>query len=143
VEVPYCSSDLWAGAQDASQANPWFFHGRAIVREVIQTLHIAQDDVVLLAGSSAGGVGVLVNLDDVQAAVPQANVMGAADSGWFFPIAPLTAPNCSIVYTCDIATGVQKLMEYANATGASACASQQPSGQQYQCFFGQVRRALR
>lgn len=50
-----------------------------------QELHLAS--TVLLTGSSAGGIGVMLNIDRIQnillAAESSAEVRGVADSGWY------------------------------------------------------------
>lgn len=88
--VPYCSSDLWSGDSaaidagvGASSARRFHFRGRAIAEAAIdlaltQGLNLAQD--VVLAGSSAGGVGVLYRADDVAAQLPSgARFVAVAD----------------------------------------------------------------
>lgn len=69
VLVPYCSSDSWSGTRTLSDARDgWSFMGSLIVRQVIADLiplglDRSQGGELLLAGSSAGGLGVMLNLD--------------------------------------------------------------------------------
>ena len=72
VFVPYCSSDSWSGAKVKSDARDGLrFMGSLIVRQVMADLiplglgqsHGAD---LLMAGSSAGGLGVMLNLDKVR-----------------------------------------------------------------------------
>lgn len=98
VYVWYCSSDLWSGTNDASEATGgYYFKGKAIVEAVILSLldgsatggkSLRTAENVLLAGSSAGSAGVQHNLDFVGQLLPAtANLKGLADSLW--PIANL------------------------------------------------------
>ena len=92
VVVPYCTSDLWSGDREGSQATrEWEFRGIRVFRALVQdlktvsfgsgpTLSAAQQ--VLLSGTSAGGAGVMVNLDWLAAQLPGANVRGLNDGGW-------------------------------------------------------------
>lgn len=104
VYVPYCSSDVHSG--DASveyevggQPATMHFRGKRIIASLIEqlkspaytpgaTLALATD--VLVGGSSAGGVGVIANLDRIAAALPEANVRGVTDAGWFPELGPMS-----------------------------------------------------
>jgi hypothetical protein len=93
VQVRYCSSDLWSGDTEGNEALPtsdmarWHFRGRSIVEAVLEDLREhGLDDAreVLLAGSSAGGVGVVHRADDVAARLPaSARFLALADAGFF------------------------------------------------------------
>lgn len=84
VLAHYCSSDLWSGTK--TEPTPvrlapdtgWYFAGRLNVQAMMEVLteQYGLDDAnpetrVLFAGSSAGGVGVLVNADLVAGFLPQ------------------------------------------------------------------------
>ena len=76
----YCSSDDWSGAKtgsgafDKTMSATWNFQGRAIAHGILadlvatRGLHAATE--VLLTGSSAGGLGVLVNTNDLAGMLP-------------------------------------------------------------------------
>ncbi|KAL8175442.1 UNVERIFIED_CONTAM: hypothetical protein K2H54_025174 [Gekko kuhli] len=91
VFVPYCSSDIWIGTLPKSRQAPYAFMGSLIIQEVIKDLipkGIKQAKVLLLAGSSAGATGVLLNIDRVAALLAELEadalqVQGLVDSGWF------------------------------------------------------------
>jgi len=83
VDAHYCSSDLWLGDQterrpnSASPEEGWFFSGRENVRVLLEALPALHgldptdpETRVLLLGTSAGGAGVVGNLDQVAAAWP-------------------------------------------------------------------------
>lgn len=87
VQLVYCSSDAWTGEQnepiqipaDASgtKTMPFRFAGRANVRAALEILRqrYGLDDAdpetrVFLQGGSAGGHGVLHNIDQLRAALP-------------------------------------------------------------------------
>lgn len=72
VYVPYCSSDSWSGTRTEPETRDGLrFMGSLIVRQVIADLiplglgHPQGTDL-LMAGSSAGGLGVMLNLDKVR-----------------------------------------------------------------------------
>ena len=87
VFVPYCSSDSWSGTKKDSEGLT--FMGRHILQEVIKELSDFQQllfgEELFLAGSSAGAIGVLLNVDFVaQLVSPRGvRVRGIVDSGWF------------------------------------------------------------
>ncbi len=92
VYVHYCSSDFWAGdGENKVGGSTWQFRGHEIIDALLDqllaksiggapTLAAATD--VLVAGTSAGGIGVHNNLDHIAARLPNASVKGIADSGW-------------------------------------------------------------
>lgn len=104
VVIPYCSSDLWSGNRPASLASGNFhFRGQRIFRAVIHDL-LSKNSVpnfssatrVLLAGTSAGGAGVMMHIDWLASQLPHASVRGLNDAGWipemdFRPLAAVTA----------------------------------------------------
>lgn len=66
--VPYCSSDSWSGTKAATDGS-FSFMGAEIVAQIIRDLTpLGLDNAssLLLAGSSAGATGVMLNLDNVQ-----------------------------------------------------------------------------
>lgn len=92
VFIPYCSGDVHTGTRDApvSADYPFFFSGHRIVSAVLDTLlnttRIGAADAVLLAGSSAGGIGTFANADFVATRLPGVKRFRASpQGGWFFP----------------------------------------------------------
>lgn len=72
VFVPYCSSDSWSGTRIKPESRDSLrFMGQLIVKQVIADLiplglgH-SQGADLLMAGSSAGGLGVMLNLDKIK-----------------------------------------------------------------------------
>ena len=97
VHAHYCSSDLWLGGSTTRQpttgdpSNGWYFSGRANVAALIESLqaHQGLDDAqarILLLGTSAGGAGVVGNLEAIQERLPQASASGrlrvVLDGSW-------------------------------------------------------------
>lgn len=72
VFVPYCSSDSWSGSRAKPESRDSFrFMGSLIVRQVMADLiplglGNPQGADLVMAGSSAGGLGVMLNLDKVR-----------------------------------------------------------------------------
>lgn len=91
VLIPYCSSDSWTGTK-TDRKGMFSFMGSLIVHQVIRDLvplGLENSTDILLAGSSAGGIGVMLNLDLVQELLHEnfnlkhIIVRGVMDSGWF------------------------------------------------------------
>uniref|UniRef100_A0A182P0X5 Notum n=1 Tax=Anopheles epiroticus TaxID=199890 RepID=A0A182P0X5_9DIPT len=101
VFVPYCSSDSWSGTKVRPDTRDGLrFMGSLIVRQVMSDLvplglgH-SQGADLLMAGSSAGGLGVMLNLDKVRTFLQnerglKVSVRGVSDSGWFLDREPYT-----------------------------------------------------
>ncbi|XP_034253699.1 uncharacterized protein LOC117652715 [Thrips palmi] len=152
VLVPYCSSDSWSGATppgpapDPSSAT-FSFMGSLIVQEVVRDLAamgLHNDSHILLAGTSAGGTGVMLNVDAVQDLVrgplgmPHVCVRGLVDSGWFLDRAPFSpdgpyGPNRPNALSASDA--VRQGMSLWRARMPSACAAHHRA-EPWRCYFG-------
>ena len=95
VIVPYCSGDMFAGRQTWLEADGWpdnrlAFHGKRILHNVIATLKsmtsASSFERVVLAGSSAGGAGVVFNCDGVASLFEEAKMFCVVDGAFFYPI---------------------------------------------------------
>ena len=78
VYVPYCSSDLWSGTNQASPSTAGYhFLGAEIVAAVLQDLilhhNLLDASKVVLSGCSAGAAGVALNCDRVKDKLPDAD----------------------------------------------------------------------
>lgn len=102
VLVPYCSSDLWLGLKtnpkkpfhfvDDSSEDNFSFRGQTIFRSVFQDLlqqyNLSKAKEIILAGSSAGAIGVLNHANWVLNQIIKSHGLKATlytvvDSGWF------------------------------------------------------------
>ncbi|TWW58592.1 Carboxylesterase notum2 [Takifugu flavidus] len=126
VFIPYCSSDVWSGTRPApappqrpGQARErdrdanrnlteYAFMGSMIIREVIKDLApkgMKQAKVVMLSGTSAGGIGVMLNIERVASQLSQlgaeAQVRGLVDSGWFLESKRQRSPDCPEAISCS------------------------------------------
>lgn len=105
VDAHYCSSDLWLGDSierrptTGDPVNGWYFSGRENVRVLLEALRELEglDDAdpetrVLLLGTSAGGAGVVGNLDQWLAALPRTAAAGrlkvVLDGSWVPTLPP-------------------------------------------------------
>ena len=105
--VPYCSSDAWLGSTRGEPADAFHFRGRdiveAVIREVQRTWRAAPlvpmaapmgtrgsttQRRVILAGTSAGGLGTIHNVNFVSLLLPNVAVFGMPDGGWFMDVTP-------------------------------------------------------
>lgn len=90
VAIVYCSSDLWSGNREQSdETGGYEFRGWTIMRSVIADLrsrtsgpNLKTATEILLAGTSAGGAGVMVHLDWLASQLRRAKVRGLNDAGW-------------------------------------------------------------
>ena len=158
VLVPYCSSDLWAGTaprggggsdSDSRQQHRFAFLGASIIQEVVRELfsweQLGTAKELYLAGSSAGGTGVLINLDRVAELVYQLGgrmrTRGIADSGWFLDNDPYSGDSSAggHVQAAAAATTASKTMKAGLARWRAhlpaACAEIYP-GEEWKCFYG-------
>ena len=91
-----------------------------------------------LAGGSAGGAGVLVNVDMVADMVAPANmkVRGIVDSGWFLDNEPFSS-DCAYLNggECSVIGDFQKGVKMWNARVPRRCAAAYP-GEEWKCFLG-------
>ncbi|KAK9303589.1 hypothetical protein QLX08_004754 [Tetragonisca angustula] len=137
VFVPYCTSDSWSGTR-ASPNEMFSFMGAEIVLQVVRDLvplGLENASSLLLAGSSAGGTGVMLNLDHVHSLVHHSlglrhiAIRGVSDSGWFLDRAPYSPNGLSPV---DV---VHKGMELWKARMPRNCANEHPN-EPWRCYFG-------
>ena len=141
VFVPYCSSDSWSGTRKGS-SNERSFMGSYIVREVIKELseynQLLFGEELYLAGSSAGGTGVLVNIDAISSMLSKSKILvrGIIDSGWFLDNDPFFNNDASKtgVGPSSVKHALQKGVQLWKARVPSACAEEYPD--MWQCFLG-------
>ncbi|KAA0713419.1 Carboxylesterase notum2 [Triplophysa tibetana] len=148
VFIPYCSSDVWSGNKAASKPKQgketeYTFMGSVIIREVIKDLAtkgLKQAKVVMLAGTSAGGTGVLLNIDKVSGLLEQlgvdAQVRGLVDSGWFLESKQQKSPDCPDSASCTPVDAIKKGLRLWNGVVPDKCKQQYKRGEEWQCFFG-------
>ncbi|XP_025420804.1 palmitoleoyl-protein carboxylesterase notum1 [Sipha flava] len=104
VFVPYCTSDIWSGRRAEPQHGSKFtFMGSIVIKQVIRellTMGLANANALILSGSSAGGVGVMLNIDPIQKMLRQysgMSVHGITDSGWFVEQRPYVQESQSLI----------------------------------------------
>lgn len=138
VFIPYCTSDSWSGSKPYSRSEMFSFMGSALVQQVVQdllTLGLENSTDLLLTGSSAGGTGVMLNLDPVREFLHEKKrlkhiaVKGVTDSGWFLdrtPYAPTLKPAVD---------AIRKGMELWGGQVPRRCKNLYPS-EPWRCYFG-------
>jgi len=113
VLVPYCTSDIWSGTRRHGPNSKFSFLGAKVVRQVILDLlplGLSNASSLLLAGSSAGGTGVLINLNSVHSllhselGLHHIMVRGMADSGWFLDRKPYSVDHQQALVAADAIT---------------------------------------
>ena len=116
VLVPYCSSDAWlanrsnperttiAEFSEERDADNFVYKGRvifqAVFEELLQYHNLSNANELVLVGSSAGGIGVLNNLDWVKERLGNTSawnirILTIIDSTWFIPFSGYHAVNWS------------------------------------------------
>ncbi|XP_011247617.1 palmitoleoyl-protein carboxylesterase NOTUM isoform X1 [Mus musculus] len=144
VFIPYCSSDVWSGASPKSDKNEYAFMGSLIIQEVVRELlgkGLSGAKVLLLAGSSAGGTGVLLNVDRVaelleELGYPSIQVRGLADSGWFLDNKQYRRSDCIDTINCAPTDAIRRGIRYWSGMVPERCQRQFKEGEEWNCFFG-------
>ncbi|XP_069503236.1 palmitoleoyl-protein carboxylesterase notum2-like [Ambystoma mexicanum] len=144
VFVPYCSSDFWSGTLSKSRQEDYAFMGSRIIMEVIKDLApkgIKQSKVVMLAGTSAGGIGVLLNVDRVAKALEHMDadgvqVRGVVDSGWFLDLKPQNPSACVDFLSCSPIDAIKKGQRLWHGLLPDKCRLQFKKNEEWQCFMG-------
>ncbi|CAK6438633.1 unnamed protein product [Pipistrellus nathusii] len=144
VFIPYCSSDVWSGASPKSDKNEYAFMGALIIQEVVRELlgrGLSGAKVLLLAGSSAGGTGVLLNVDRVAEQLQELGhaaiqVRGLVDSGWFLDNKQYHRTDCVDTATCAPTDAIRLGIRYWNGLVPERCRRQFQEGEEWNCFFG-------
>lgn len=141
VLVPYCTSDIWSGTRRHGIPGSRFsFLGAKVVRQVILDLlplGLSNASSLLLVGSSAGGTGVLLNLNSVHSllhgelGLQHIAVRGMADSGWFLDREPYSVDQHAPLAADAIMLGVALW----HGKVPPLCAAHYPF-EPWRCFFG-------
>ncbi|KAF6211533.1 hypothetical protein GE061_012046 [Apolygus lucorum] len=138
VFVPYCTSDSWSGSRSEPDPELGFsFMGAVIVEQVVRDLlsqGLRNASSLLLAGSSAGGLGVMLNLEVVQkllAGHPKIAVRGITDSGWFLDRTPYSGTADTLASVEAIKKGMT-LWEGRVPPSCRSAYHDEP----WRCFFG-------
>lgn len=140
VFIPYCTSDIWSGTKQASPQDMFSFMGSLVIQQVIKDLiplGLENSTDLLLTGSSAGGTGVMLNLDFVKELLheelnlKQINIRGVTDSGWFLDRSPY-ALGSTLKPTVEAS---RKGMEYWKGKIPSRCKQEYPYDA-WKCYFG-------
>ena len=89
VYLKYCSGDTWTGSRTSFDENDLWFSGHknleAAIDHMNKTQHLGWASHALLVGSSAGGIGVLNNVDFFREKwLNQSTIFKAAPVGGFY-----------------------------------------------------------
>ncbi|CAN7982111.1 unnamed protein product [Ixodes pacificus] len=143
VLIPYCSSDAWSGSTNGKTEAGYAFMGSLIVQEVILELldrGLYEAKMLLLAGSSAGGAGVLLNVDRVADLLgslgSRVKVRGVADSGWFLDNEPFEPRECLEPHSCAPLEVIKRGMKLWQGQVPERCKPTYPEDEQWRCYFG-------
>jgi len=89
VYIPYCGGDVHSGQRTDKEWGFAYFAGYLTVRQIFNDLNqkynFTKAKLVLLSGSSAGGIGTLVHADGLTDFLPNSVVKAEPQGGWFFP----------------------------------------------------------
>ncbi|CAG9764236.1 unnamed protein product [Ceutorhynchus assimilis] len=138
VFVPYCTSDSWSGSKKSDKQGTFSFMGSSIVLQVVRDLiplGLENSTDLMLAGSSAGGTGVMLNLDFVeellheQMHLRKIRVKGVTDSGWFLDRTPFAPTNKPAV------DAIRKGMDLWQGRVPRRC-REQYLDEPWRCYFG-------
>ncbi|KAG5445694.1 Palmitoleoyl-protein carboxylesterase notum [Clonorchis sinensis] len=95
---------------------------------------------VVFAGSSAGGIGVLMNIDRLRRRIVTKIghpilVSGIVDSAWFIHIPAYRPSACSNIFECPAEEGIHRGMRYWKAHIPKSCRQNQPKEEKWKCFL--------
>ncbi|KAM9769183.1 inactive palmitoleoyl-protein carboxylesterase notum1b [Menidia menidia] len=143
VFIPYCSSDVWSGASPKTDQSDYAFMGSLIIREVVSELlprGLQNARTLLLSGSSAGGAGVLLNVDRVAShlegrGLGGVRVRGLADSGWFLENKQDKISSCLDPLSCPPREAMRRGLRYWGGQVPEGC-RRVHVGEEWSCFFG-------
>eukprot|EP00058_Branchiostoma_floridae_P013695 XP_002599183.1 hypothetical protein BRAFLDRAFT_275198 [Branchiostoma floridae] len=143
VYVPYCSSDVWSGMSPRHDKDDFAFMGALILQEVLRDLlplGLKNSKTLLLSGSSAGGTGVILNLDRsaefLRREGSSVQVQGVADSGWFLDNKQYMPTECTETLSCAPTEAIRRGIQWWNGQVPERCARQYSKDEQWRCFFG-------
>ncbi|XP_045196487.1 palmitoleoyl-protein carboxylesterase notum1-like [Mercenaria mercenaria] len=144
VYIPYCSSDTWSGtAPKGTNGNEFAFMGSLILEEVIKDLiprGLKHATKLILTGSSAGGTGVLINLDRVANQMaelaPEVEVRGIADSGWFLDYPQYRYKDCVEALSCAPTDGIKRGIKMWRGRVPDTCMAEYTESEHWRCYFG-------
>ncbi|VDL59921.1 unnamed protein product [Hymenolepis diminuta] len=155
--VPYCSSDLWSGKK-RERTGGYYFHGSRILTAVIDDLlrqpEFFHADKVVFAGSSAGGIGVMLNIDRLARRLRRGlryrrgnrpfnrlQVSGLVDSAWFlnYPTyAQAYSGSCTSIYDCPPEEGILRGIGLWQPRIPRRCRMAQGKKNFYKCYLGPI-----
>jgi hypothetical protein len=132
VHIPYCSGDLWTGTQTENSTLTFglYFAGhlifKAVVEDIVAKYGFTNATEVLLAGGSAGALGLTSNIDWLNDRVPNASISALMNAGWFTDFTPSwTGPTLSdslaLAFAGLYKSRVNAACVAANPNNASYC----------------------
>lgn len=140
VYIPYCSSDFWVGntIADGIDGTKLAFHGSRIISDVVVDLlgkGLKDATRLIMSGSSAGGIGVLQNIDRISKflsrnANTKIDIRGLVDSAWVLDVA--TDEDCD---ECNPDLIFKKAVKYWGASLHSKCSSTFKKMYKHKCLF--------
>ncbi|XP_064489885.1 palmitoleoyl-protein carboxylesterase notum1-like [Ornithodoros turicata] len=143
VFIPYCSSDAWSGTARPKNEGEYAFMGSIIIQEVVNDLlskGLYEARILLLAGSSAGGVGVLLNVDRVADYLAflksKVKVRGVVDSGWFLDNEPFEPRECMEPHACSPIEVIKRGVKLWDGQLPERCTQHYAPEDQWKCSFG-------
>ncbi|KAJ8315347.1 hypothetical protein KUTeg_007497 [Tegillarca granosa] len=120
------------------KADDYSYLGSYIIEEVIKELlpkGLSKARKMILAGSSAGATGVLMNLDRIadmmKIFAPRVEVRGIADSGWFVDIPQFRPKECTEPFSCAPSDGIKRGVNLWKGRVPEACRNQYPASEEW------------
>ncbi|CAJ1338948.1 unnamed protein product [Effrenium voratum] len=141
--VGYCSSDSWVGNTSVEwSGQTWYFQGAQILLQAVQhLLKLGMDraSLVFFSGCSAGGRGVLYNLDGLcrllHSAAPNARCAGLGDAAWWLESVHVGSNTWPSALQHVTQQGSQLWRSSSLALALRRCQGAAPDSG-FQCFFG-------
>ena len=147
VDINYCSSDLFLGNTSGRSEVGVYFRGKEILFSVLEDLitfhRMGHDHTIYFIGSSAGGIGILVNLYEIMDFFSQ-NGFGDVktrvilDDAWFTEVFAFDFP-CyeeSPPMPCITNDTLTEAFEKWNVDVQSTCGESYEKNASWNCIFG-------
>ncbi|EFN84998.1 Protein notum-like protein, partial [Harpegnathos saltator] len=137
VFVPYCTSDSWSGTRATPEGMFSFMGAEVLVQVVRDLIPLGLEGArsLLLAGSSAGGTGVMLNLNRIhnlvhhELGLKHVDVRGVSDSGWFLDRVPYSPNGLASI------GAIHKGMDLWKSRIPHNCVAKYRT-EPWRCFFG-------
>jgi hypothetical protein len=151
VTILYCSSDFWTGTSTPeTSGTEWYFEGEGLLESMWYTLAdmdettlFTQATEVVVAGRTAGAIGVLANYltfsETITSLATNSTVYGMIDSGWAVDMDAFVPQNCTQITnetSCTIRGMVETAADLWLPQLPTRCSDLYHGEDFWKCYYG-------